>query len=414
MAGEDTQIRFRYTARDKQGQIVSGAVIADSQLAAARRLRGMGYAPITIEESSTSNIQKMDIRDLPLPKPGHKVKAKNLAMFARQFATMIESGMPMVRALNALIDQIDHKGLKAILPEVKKDLEAGNSLSAAFRKHPKVFPSLMVGMVEAGELSGDMAGSMNQVAINYEKSAKLRSKVISALTYPVIVLALAFVMITAMMIFVVPTFVTIFESLQVPLPAPTQMLISISGSAYIWIPGIIALVGGTIALWKRNKDNPAVRGFFDPMFYKIPVMGMFSKKIALARWARTFASLMGSGVPILRALEVLKSTVNNYLLTSAMDDTITSVRSGYPISSALTRHKVFPNMVTTMINTGEESGAMPPMLTKVAEYYEADVESTSESLGSLIEPILLVFLAAIVGGMVLALYLPIFSVYESI
>lgn len=414
MAGEDTQIRYRYTARDKQGQIVSGAILADSQLAAAKRLRGMGYAPITVEESSTSNLRRMDVKDLPLPRPGYKVKAKNLAMFSRQFSTMIESGMPMIRALSALIEQVDNKGLKEVLPEVKKDLEAGNSLSAAFKKHPKVFPSLMVGMVEAGELSGNMAESMEQVAVNYEKAAKLRSKVISALTYPVIVLALAFIMITAMMIFVVPTFVEIFDSLGVPLPAATQLLIAISNSAFIWIPGIIAIVGGSIALWKRNKTNPAVRGFFDPLFYKIPVLGMFAKKIALARWARTFASLMGSGVPILRALEVLKSTVSNYLLTSAMDDTITSVRSGYPISSALTRHKVFPNMVTTMISTGEESGAMPPMLTKVAEYYESDVESTSESLGSLIEPILLVFLAGIVGGMVLALYLPIFSVYESI
>lgn len=413
MAEKDNQTRYRYTARDKKGAVVSGYVLADSQLAAARRIRSMGQAPITVEEVAKSRIQ-VDLKDIRLPKPGQKVKAKTLAMFARQFATMIESGMPLVRGLVSLIDQTDHKGLKEVLPEVRKDIEAGNSLSQAFKKHPKVFPSLMVGMTEAGELSGDMAGAMEQIAINYEKAAKLRSKVISALTYPVIVLALAVIMITAMMIFVVPVFVEIFESLNAPLPLPTRMLIAVSGSTHIWLPAIVLSIALLVIGWKRNKNNEAFRAIVDPLQYRIPVMGKFAKKIALARWSRTMASLMGAGVPILRALGVVKLTLSNYLLRTAMDDTITNVRAGYPVSATLARHKVFPNMVTTMIATGEESGAVPPMLNKVAEYYEQDVESTSESLGSLIEPILLVFMAGIVGGMVLALYLPIFSIYESI
>lgn len=413
MSADETQQRYRYTARDKRGKVISGTVVADSSLAASRRLNNMGYSPITVEAVSSSNIRR-DIKDIPLPRPGYKVKARHLAMFARQFATMIESGMPMIRGLVALIDQTENKGLKEVLPQVRKDVEAGNSLSAAFKKHPKVFPTLMVGMTEAGELSGDMSEALNQIAINYEKAAKLRSKVVSALTYPVIVLVLAVVMITAMLVFVVPTFVEIFTSLQVELPLATQILINISDSAIIWIPALVAIVGGSVAAWKRLKTNEQFRAYVDPMQYRIPILGTFAKKIALARWSRTFASLLGSGVPIIRALTVLKSTVNNYLLTSAMDDTISSVRSGYPISSALQRHKVFPNMITTMVSTGEESGSIPPMLTKTAEYYEQDVESTSESLGALIEPLLLVFLAGVVGGMVLALYLPIFSVYEGI
>jgi type IV pilus assembly protein PilC len=414
MADEDFQIRFRYSARDKRGQIVSGVVLAETKLDAARRIKNIGLATLTLEESSTSNVRKLDIKDLPLPRPGYKVKPRHLAMFARQFSTMIDSGMPLVRGLVSLMDQTESKGLAEVLPLVRRDIEAGNSLSDAFKKHPKVFPSLMVGMTEAGELSGDMSGAMEQISVNYEKAAKLRSKVVSALTYPIIVLSLAVIMIIAMMIFVVPTFVEVFDSLGAELPLPTRILISISGSTFIWLPIFGVIIGGLIALWRRNKNNEAFRTVIDPYFYKIPVMGKFTKKIALARWSRTFASLLGSGVPITRALLVVKQTVNNQLLKSAMDDTITTVRSGYPVSSALMRHKVFPNMIVTMVSTGEESGSMPPMLNKIAEYYEQDVESTSESLGSLIEPILLVFMAGIVGGMVLALYLPIFSIYENL
>jgi type IV pilus assembly protein PilC len=403
-------IRWFYTARNANGEIVQGAVRADSELDAARRLQKNGYAPISI-----SNKQKLSAQAINFNiERKKKIKSKDLALFCRQFGTMIDAGMPMIRALKSVGEQTDHSTMKKLLPQVGTDIETGISLAAAFGRHKKEFPDLMVAMISAGEISGTMPETMDELALTYEKDAKMKSKIVSALTYPVIVLGLAFVMITGMLLFVVPTFSSIFAQLGAELPMPTQILIAVADIAKIAIPLIIAGLIFGIAWWRRNKLQPKVRKVTDILKTKAPILGPFFKKVAIARFSRSMASLTDTGVPIMQTLEIVGRTSGSILIEEALAEVREGVRTGQPISATLSKYDIFPPILIQMVSTGEETGALPPMLQKVAEYYEREVDSGSEALGSLIEPILLVFLAVIVGGMVLALYLPIFSIFETI
>lgn len=413
MADSDLK-RFSYTARDAQGKVVSGTVSADSQTAAAKRLQNMSLAPLSLRAATGKGSGAGLSTSLKLPERRKKVKAKHIAVFARQFATMIEAGLPLIRSLNALANQTDHPEMARVLPLVRNDVEGGTAFSLALSRHPSVFPPLMIGMVAAGEVSGSLGEAMNQVADNYDKEAKLRSKVVSALTYPVIVLVMAFLMVAFMMMFVIPRFAEVFKQLGGELPLPTQILMTLSSlSIYIFPALVVAFVAFSF-WWRRHKSDRKVRNIVDPLKLKIPILGKFQNKIIMARFSRTLSSLLGSGVPVIQSLEIVASTVGSIVVSDALMEVRNAVRAGKPIYSTIEQFSVFPPLVVQMVSTGEETGQVPTMLTKVAEYYETEVEAASENLSAALEPILLIFLAVIVGSMIIALYLPMFTVYQNI
>lgn len=413
---ESTVRRFAYTARNNQGQLTSGVIQSDSETGAARRLQAMGLAPISLRVSAGD-----DSRNKAgggsfslLGRRRKKVKPKHLAMFSRQFATMTDAGLPLVRSLNALMEQTDHPELRRVLPIIRGDIEAGTAFSVSMSRHPEVFPPLMVGMVAAGEVSGSLAYAMSQIAANYEKEARLRAKVVSALTYPVIVLVMAFVMVAFMMVFVVPKFTEVFAQLGGELPLPTQILVTLSQ----WAPVSLAVIGaGSLVFgvwWRQHKNDVKVREIIDPLKLRVPVLGKFQQKISIARFSRTFASLLSSGVPMIQTLEIVASTAGSIVITNALSEIKNAVRSGRPVHGIMEQFPIFPPLVNQMVATGEETGALPAMLDKVAEYYEEEVETSSETLSATLEPVLLILLAVVVGSMIIALYLPIFSIYQYI
>ena len=402
---------FQYSVRDKAGKLVSGSLEAESQAAVATRLKSMGYAPVSITQSN-AGLQK----ELKIPGFGgsKKVKLKDLAVFSRQFATMINSGLSLMRALNILSEQTESSELRRILVEVRNEVEAGNSLSGSMAKHPRVFPPLMVNMTKAGEVGGFLDGVLLQIAENYEAEVKLRGKIKSAMTYPVVVACISVLAMIVMLTFVVPSFAKMFKTLGSKLPAPTQMLVNLSHIMKFALP---ALIIGSIAfaiLWKRVKHQENVRKVVDPWKLKIPVFGMLFRKVALARFARNLGTMIRSGVPILQALEIVADTTGNYVLTMAVRDVQNSVRQGESLTRPLENHSVFPPMVVQMMAVGEDTGALDTMLHKISDFYDQEVEATTEALTSLIEPIMIAVLGGLIGGMIVCLYLPIFDIYKHI
>lgn len=414
MADESVK-RYAYTARNPQGDIVSGTITSDSETGAARRLQGMGLAPLAVKRSVGAATGLRTKNERKAAKTGgrrKRVKAKHLAIFARQFATMVDGGLPLVRSLNVLGEQSDHPEMRRVLPMIRADVENGQPFSAALSKFPDVFPPLMVGMVAAGEVSGSLGVSMDRIADQYDKEAKLRAKVVSAMTYPVIVMSMAVVMVAFMMIFVVPKFTDVFKQLGGELPLPTQILLNMSNSAVFVVPALA--IGGIVfsMWWRKHKNDKQVREFIDPIKLRLPVIGKFVHKVSIARFSRTFASLLQSGVPMIQTLDIVSSTSGSAVISKALTDVRNAVRSGKQVHSTMEQHEVFPPLLNQMISTGEETGALPDMLNKAAGFYEDEVEAASETLSATLEPVMLIFLAVVVGGMIVALYLPIFSVYE--
>src|SRR3954465_10459537 len=314
---------FEYSVRDKAGKLVSGTLEADSQAAVATRLKSMGYAPVSIR-SAKAGVNK----ELNIPGFGKKVKLKDLAIMSRQFATMINSGLSLLRALSILAEQTENKELARVLGEVRNEVESGNSLSASFAKHPKVFPPLMVNMCKAGEVGGFLDSVLLQIAENYEAEVKLRSKIKAAMTYPTVVFVMAILAVTGMLIFIVPVFANLFKQLGGTLPAPTRVLVFMSHSLKMLMPMIIVgLIVGLI-VWKKVKHKDQVRNVVDPLKLKVPVFGELFRKVALARFARNLGTMMHSGVPILQSLEIVADTTGNVVLARAIRDVQDSVRQG--------------------------------------------------------------------------------------
>ena len=399
---------FTYRVRDRAGKIVSGTLEAETQSAVANKLKSMGYAPISIEESNAG--MKKEIRLFG----DKKVKLKDLAIFSRQFATMINSGLSLLRALNILTEQTENKTLAKILGEVRNDIETGNALSSAMAKHPKVFPPLMVNMTKAGEVGGFLDSVMLQIAENYEAEVRLRGKVKAAMTYPVVVFVMAILMCMVMLIFIVPVFAKMFEDLGSTLPAPTRILVWLSGLLTTLMPILIVAMIGFVFVWRRIRLTPQVRNVVDPAKLKAPVFGPLFQKIALARFARNLGTMLKSGVPILQSLDIVADTTGNVVLAKAIRDVQESVRTGESISSPLLNHAVFPPMVVQMMAVGEDTGALDVMLMKIAQFYDQEVEATTEALTALIEPLMIAFLGGMVGSMIVALYMPIFKVFDLI
>src|SRR6059058_1339223 len=374
---------YNYSVRDRAGKLVSGTLDAESQAAVARRLKGMGYAPVSITEAN-AGLSK----EIKIPGFGGKVKLKDLAIFSRQFATMVNAGLSLLRALTILTEQTENKHLASVIGEVRNDVETGNSLSAAMGRHPDVFPPLMVNMCKAGEVGGFLDSVMLQIANNYE------GKIKAAMTYPTVVFVMAILAVTAMLIFIVPVFANLFKQLGGTLPAPTRVLVFMSHSLKTLLPMLI--VGGIVGLivWKKVKRKEQVRNVVDPLKLKVPVFGDLFRKVALARFARNLGTMMHSGVPILQSLEIVADTTGNIVLERAIRDVQDSVRGGETIAGPLANHPVFPPMVVQMMSVGEDTGALDAMLHKISEFYDQEVESTTEALTSLIEPLMIACLGS--------------------
>jgi type IV pilus assembly protein PilC len=394
---------FDYKVRDKTGALVTGQLVGDNEAIVMTRLRQMGLTPIRVKQASTGLKMEIHLR------PG-RIKLKQIAVFCRQFATMVNSGLPILRALSILTDQTESKELAKVLFAVRAGVENGSSLSAAMAEHPKAFNALFISMVKAGETGGVLDEVLLSLADQIEREVELRRQIKSAMTYPIVVVALVTLILAAMLLFVVPQFETIYSSLGGTLPLPTRMLLSVSRAVRTY--WYVVLLGAVVAsfLFRRYKKTEAGRARVDAVKIRIPIFGPLFHKVALARFASTLGMLLRSGVPILQALDNVNETVNNRVIGDAVDDVKTSVREGESIAKPLGRHKAFPPMVVQMMAVGEETGAVDTMLDKVAEFYNSEVTATVEAMTSLIEPLLIAVIGAAVGAAVIALYMPMFSV----
>jgi type IV pilus assembly protein PilC len=406
-----TLLTYAYKGRDTAGKVVKGKVEAPSEAAVVTRLRTMGLTPIEINQSAAGTGLQMEISLGGLEKG---VKLKDLAVMSRQLATMVAAGLSLLRALSILADQTENKKLARTLGIVRTQVETGSSLSEALAKHAAVFPPLMIHLVRAGETGGFLDQSLESVATTFEKDVKLISTIKSALTYPVVVLIMALLAMAAMIIFIVPVFKKMFADLGGELPIPTQILVTMSENAWWGAPLLIAVGVGFAFWWRRNKDTEKVRAFVDPLRLKLPVFGPLFQKVAIARVMRNLATMSRSGVPILQALAIVASTSNNYVIEKALQEVQDSVRSGRSIAAPLGEHPVFPSMVVQMIAVGEDSGALEQMLTKIADFYDDEVQTTTEALTSLIEPLMIAIIGVLIGGIIVSLYLPMFSIYGQI
>ena len=399
---------YTYKVRDKAGKVLAGSIEADSTTLVANKLRQMGYVPLAIDKKATTGVKK----EISLLKP--KVKLRDIAVFSRQFATMINSGLSLLRALSILEEQTQSKALASILHEVRIDVEKGSSLSQALARHPKAFNRLYIAMIRAGETGGVLDSVLLQLSDTIEKQVELKRKIKSAMTYPVAVLGLVLLIVTIMLLFVVPTFKGIYGDLGGTLPLPTRILLGISNVLKKWFLVVIALQFGLVFAFKRWIQTENGRGIWDAFKLKMPVFGGLVHKTALTRFSRTLASLMRAGVPILESMEITSETVGNTVMANVVKDVQEGVKQGEPIAKRLGEHKVFPPMVTQMLAVGEETGAVDTRLDKVGEFYEQEVEATVNALTSLLEPLLIMVLGGAVGGMVVALYMPMFNVIKLI
>jgi type IV pilus assembly protein PilC len=398
---------YEYRSRTAGGKVVKGKLDAPNEQAVVGKLRTMGLAPVAIDEwVPGTGLQK----EIEIPGLSKNVKLQDLAVASRQLATMLASGLTLLRALTIITSQTDNKKFAGVLKQVTEDVETGTALSVALGAHPRIFPSLMINMIRAGETGGFLDSALASVATNFEKEAKLRSTIKSAMTYPVMVLIMAFVAVIAMLVFIVPVFQNMFEGLGGELPLPTQFLVVLSQNMVWMLPVLIVglLVGA--GWWARNKNVDRVRAVVDPLKLRMPVFGVLLKKIAVARFTRNLADMTKAGVPILTALSVVGATSGNWVVETASERISESVREGRPIAEQLAKETVFPPMVAQMVAVGEDSGSLETMLLKVSEFYDAEIEATTAALTSLIEPLLIAFLGLVVGGMIVALYLPIFNI----
>ncbi|MDM7831229.1 type II secretion system F family protein [Cellulomonas edaphi] len=401
---------FEYAVRDRAGKVVKGRVDATNQAAVANRLREMGMAAISISEVSTGGLNA----EINIPGFSNKISLKDLAIMSRQLATMIDSGLSLLRALAILAEQTESKPLAKVLGQVRNDVEVGSAFSVSLAKHPDVFPPLMINMVKAGEVGGFLDQTLVSIADNFEAEVKLRGKIKSAMTYPVVVFVIAILATTGMLLFIVPVFAGMFSSLGGDLPLPTKILVMMSKGLKI---AILPIIVGLIAFavwWGKHKNDRAIRERVDPWKLKLPVFGGLFRKIAVSRFTRNFGTMIHAGVPLLQALDIVGETSGNLVIEKAARSVQESVRRGESLAGPLAQHPVFPPMVVQMMAVGEDTGALDTMLGKVADFYDAEVEATTEQLTSLIEPLMIVVIGAIVGSMVIAMYMPIFGIFKLI
>jgi type IV pilus assembly protein PilC len=395
---------YKYSAKDKNGQTVNGIIQADSEAEAAEILHKKELVVFSVEfaQITAVNTKLVD----------KKVKLDDLVVFSRQLATMIDAGIPLVNALTILAEQIENEGLRGIVGNVRQDIEAGMSFCDALAKHPLIFSDLFVNMVKAGEASGMLNEILDRLAMFMEKQAALNRKIISSLVYPAVVVSMAIIITAVLLIKVVPTFKGIFDSLGGTLPMPTQVLIFISDLLRKYFIYSVVSLGASVYVFRRYLKTEKGRYQFDRFSLNVPVFGPLLRKLAVAKFSRTFSTLVKSGVSVLSSLEIVSKTSGNKVVEEAVVNCSKSVRDGEPISRPLAKSGVFPPMVTRMINVGEQTGQLEKMLSKIADFYDDQVDAAAGALTSLIEPLVIAFLGIVIGGIVVALFLPIFKISQ--
>ncbi|RLB29250.1 MAG: type II secretion system F family protein [Deltaproteobacteria bacterium] len=338
-----------------------------------------------------------------------KVTKKDIVIFTRQFSTMIDAGLPLVQGLNILGEQTENKTFRNMLKRITKDVEGGSTLADALGKHPKVFDSLFVNLIAAGEVGGILDTILQRLAAYIEKAEKLKSQIKGAMTYPIVVVGIAIIVIAVIMIFVIPVFEDMFSSFGKALPVPTQIVVAMSdfikGNIHYMIVGLIVFV----FLFRRYARTKSGKRNIDSVLLKLPIFGELIKKVAVARFTRTLGTMVSSGVPILDALEITAKTAGNVIVEEVIYDARSSIAEGQTIAEPLSETDIFPGMVTQMISVGESTGALDIMLEKIADFYDDEVDATVSAMTSMLEPLLMLFLGGSIGGLVVAMYLPIFQ-----
>jgi type IV pilus assembly protein PilC len=404
---------FNFKAMDSSGKEVSGTLSAQNQAAAVAMLRKEGYVPTNVTAADGSNKQSglnMSIKLPKLIKP--RVKAKNLMVLTRQLATLVDSGLPLLRGLRILAKQEKNDTLKKALIGMSESVEGGSTFSDALALYPKIFNNLYINMAKAGEAGGVLETVLNRLAEFLEKAEKIKNKVKGAMTYPIVVLCVALGITGFLMVTVIPQFEKVFSDLMdgKAMPALTQAVINFSHNfadmAPIWLIGIVAIVV-LLNLWNRTASGHYA---LDAIKLRIPIMGQLILKSSISRTTRTLGTLMSSGVPVLQALNIVRDTSGNAVLAKVYQSIHDSVKEGENMTPAMERSKVFPAMVVSMVDVGEETGALPDMLARVANTYDDEVDTAVEAMTSIIEPILIVFLALVVGTIVIAMFQPLVSI----
>jgi type IV pilus assembly protein PilC len=407
---------FTFRAMDVAGTATAGEVEAQSKSQVSDQLRQRGL--IVLEVSAKSNPLKIE----DITRRWKSVDMRELAVFSRQFATLVASGMPMLRTLHTLEEQTQDEEIKEAVAGMRADVEAGSTLEQAMQRHPRVFDRLFRAMVRSGEQSGRLEEALDRIAFQVEKSDALRRQVKSALMYPALVFGFATVVLVAIVMFVIPVFANIFKELgeEHPdeasgLPAPTQLCVSASnlltGYWFVLLPGMF--VG--FWLFSRWKKTERGKDTWDRFVLRLPFkIGDVIQKVALARWSRTFSGAVSSGVPMLQAIQLTGETAGNVVVEKAMEDVYSSVKTGGSLAGPIERNAIFPPMVGHMVAVGEETGQLENMLGKIADFYEAEVDAKVKALTALIEPVMICFVGGMVGFIVISMYLPLFSIYEHI
>ncbi len=398
---------YVFKAMDLNGSSAKGEVEAESKQAVAEQLKERGLVVVDIAQKYRSKELTLSFMQ--------RVGAKDLAVASRQLATMVTSGMSILRALNVLENQTQSKVLKTTIALVSKDVEAGLLLSDALARHPKVFGQLYVSMVRAGEAGGVLEECLNRVADQLESDAALRRQVRAAMIYPTVIVTFAAIVLLALVAFLIPVFAGVFKTFPGKMPALTQFMINFSHVLtkqwYLLIVAFVGTVVGVISLKRSKWGKPR----WDAFKLRVPLkIGDVVQKVAIARWSRTLASLTSAGVPILQAIEITGKTAGNTVLEKAMDDVITSVKSGGTLSEPLRRASAFPSMVAQMVSVGEETGALDTMLAKIADFYDSEVDAAVKALTSIMEPVMIIVVGGIVGVIVISMYMPLFSIYNAI
>ncbi len=393
---------YLWVAETRKGRKLKGEIEAADERIAMTQLRRRN---LTVKKLKPK--PKDLFEDVSFLQP--KVTKKDIVIFTRQFSTMIDAGLPLVQGLSILADQTENKTFRGILKQISKDVEGGSTLAEAMKKHPKIFDDLFVNLVAAGEVGGILDTIMRRLATFIEKAEKLKSQIKGALTYPIVVVAIAIIVIAVILIFVIPVFEDMFASFGKALPAPTQLVVNMSrfmkGNVHWVILGMIA-VGFAFKKYRGTKNGRRVT---DSAALRLPVFGDLLKKTAVARFTRTLGTMIASGVPILDSLEIVAKTSGNVILEEIIYEVRSSIAEGQTIAEPLSENDIFPGMVIQMIAVGEATGALDTMLEKIADFYDEEVDAAVAALTSMLEPLLMLFLGGSIGGLVVAMYLPIFS-----
>ena len=393
---------YLWVAETKKGRKLKGELEAASEQIARAQLRKRNLKILKLKPKP-----KDLFANIAFMQP--KVTNKDIVIFTRQFSTMIDAGLPLVQGLNILAEQAENPTFRSILKQITKDVEGGSTLAEAMKKHPKIFSELFVNLIAAGEVGGILDTILQRLATFIEKAEDLKSKIKGALTYPIVVLIIAFIVIAVILIFVIPVFQDMFSSFGSALPAPTQLVVNMSDfmkSNIIYIIPAIILIG---FVFKQYRNTKGGRKTTDAISLKLPVFGDLLKKTAVARFTRTLGTMLSSGVPILDSLEIVAKTAGNVVIEEIIYEVRGSIAEGQTIAEPLSENDVFPGMVIQMISVGEATGALDTMLEKIADFYDKEVDAAVDALTAMLEPLLMLFLGGAIGGLVIAMYLPIFS-----